>query len=61
MALTARGDFQLKQKAKKKIQESNNPVEKLRLQCLARGGSGILGLGRYDLQIRMVLLSRSHI
>ncbi|VUZ43423.1 unnamed protein product [Hymenolepis diminuta] len=46
MAITARGDYQLKLKAKQKIQSSTDPVEKLRLNCLARGGSGILGLGR---------------
>ena len=48
MALTSRGDYQLKLKAKRKAQESTNPIEKLRLQCLARGGSGILGLGRSE-------------
>ena len=48
MAITARGDYELKLKAKQKVQESTNPLEKLRLQCLARGGSGILGLGRLD-------------
>ncbi|CUT99606.1 calcyphosin protein [Echinococcus multilocularis] len=46
MALTSRGDYQLKLKAKKKVQETTSPLEKLRLQCLARGGTGILGLGR---------------
>ncbi|VDK24720.1 unnamed protein product [Taenia asiatica] len=46
MAITSRGDYQLKLKARKKIQETTSPLEKLRLQCLARGGSGILGLGR---------------
>ncbi|KAM3176520.1 hypothetical protein ACTXT7_006343 [Hymenolepis weldensis] len=46
LASGTRGDYQLKLKAKQKIQSSTDPVEKLRLNCLARGGSGILGLGR---------------
>ncbi|VDO08926.1 unnamed protein product [Rodentolepis nana] len=46
MAITARGDYQLKLKARQKIQSSKDPLERLRLACLARGGSGILGFGR---------------
>lgn len=46
MAGTARHDRQMQMNAKKKMQSTNDPVEKLRLQCLARGSAGIKGIGR---------------
>lgn len=46
MAGTARGDAYMQQQVKEKMKLATNPLEKLRLQCLARGSSGIKGLGR---------------
>jgi len=46
MAGTARGDAYMQQQVKEKMKSATNPLEKLRLQCLARGSSGIKGLGR---------------
>ena len=46
MAGTARHDRQMKQNAERKLTKESDPLEKLRLQCLARGSSGIKGLGR---------------
>lgn len=46
MAGTARHDYEMTMKAKKQLHTVKNPIEKLRLQCLARGSSGIKGLGR---------------
>jgi hypothetical protein len=47
MACTSRLNNELKQKAEKLKQTAKNPVELLRAHCLARGASGIKGLGRY--------------
>lgn len=46
MAGTARGDAYMQQNVKQKMKDATDPLEKLRLQCLARGSSGIKGLGR---------------
>ncbi|XP_056587781.1 calcyphosine-like b isoform X2 [Triplophysa dalaica] len=46
MAGTARHDREMAINAKKKLAECTDPIERLRLQCLARGPSGIKGLGR---------------
>ncbi|XP_072518456.1 calcyphosine-like b [Salminus brasiliensis] len=46
MAGTSRHDREMAINAKKQLSESSDPVERLRLQCLARGSSGIKGLGR---------------
>ncbi|KAL7058420.1 hypothetical protein AAHC03_017244 [Spirometra sp. Aus1] len=46
MAITERGNHDLQVKARRKADASKDPLEKLRLQCLSRGASGILGLGR---------------
>ncbi|NXG07975.1 CAPSL protein, partial [Sakesphorus luctuosus] len=43
---TARHDQDMATQAKRKLIETTDPVEKLRLQCLARGSAGIKGLGR---------------
>ena len=47
MAGTARHDREMAVKAQEKLKGASNPIEKLRLQCLARGSSGIKGLGRW--------------
>ncbi|XP_026794604.2 calcyphosine-like b isoform X2 [Pangasianodon hypophthalmus] len=46
MAGTSRHDREMAINAKKKLGECSDPVERLRLQCLSRGSSGIKGLGR---------------
>lgn len=47
MAATARHDREMKRKAAAKLNNKDtDPIERLRCQCLARGSSGILGLGR---------------
>ncbi|XP_060080714.1 calcyphosin-like protein isoform X2 [Ylistrum balloti] len=43
---TSRGERELQQKSKKALRSATDPVERLRLQCLSRGASGIKGLGR---------------
>lgn len=48
MAGTARHDREMAIQAKKKLTTATDPIERLRLQCLARGSAGIKGLGRYD-------------
>ena len=48
MAATQRGERELKKKAEAQLAKgTKDPLERLRLQCLARGASGIKGLGRY--------------
>jgi hypothetical protein len=47
MADTTRHEQELKQKAAHSIAKTTDPIEKLRLKCLARGASGIKGIGRY--------------
>ncbi|KAJ8287090.1 hypothetical protein GJAV_G00047540 [Gymnothorax javanicus] len=46
MAGTARHDREMAVNAKQKLGTCSDPLERLRLQCLARGSSGIKGLGR---------------
>ncbi|XP_041356962.1 calcyphosin-like protein isoform X1 [Gigantopelta aegis] len=46
MACTGRTNKELQMKAKKKLQSTADPVEKLRLACLSRGATGIKGLSR---------------
>ena len=46
MAATDRLEADLKEKSSRKINETSDPVEKLRLKCLARGANGIKGLAR---------------
>ncbi|XP_062290340.1 calcyphosine-like b [Scomber scombrus] len=46
MAGTSRHDREMAMKAKQQLSQSADPVERLRLQCLTRGSSGIKGLGR---------------
>ncbi|XP_035247242.1 calcyphosine-like b isoform X1 [Anguilla anguilla] len=46
MAGTSRHDREMAVNAKQKLSTCDDPVERLRLQCLARGSSGIKGLGR---------------
>ncbi|KAM3600383.1 uncharacterized protein V6R79_022637 [Siganus canaliculatus] len=46
MAGTSRHDRQMALEAGRRLQDCPDLVERLRLQCLARGSSGIKGLGR---------------
>ncbi|KAM7392268.1 hypothetical protein PAMA_007403 [Pampus argenteus] len=46
MAGTSRHDREMAMEAKRRLSHSSDPVERLRLQCLARGSSGIKGLSR---------------
>lgn len=44
----SRGESELINKCQRALDDGNekSPIEKLRLMCLARGASGIVGLGR---------------
>ncbi|XP_007111530.2 calcyphosin-like protein [Physeter macrocephalus] len=46
MAGTARHDREMAIQAKQKLTTATDPIERLRLQCLARGSADIKGLGR---------------
>uniref|UniRef100_A0A8D3A7D0 EF-hand domain-containing protein n=1 Tax=Scophthalmus maximus TaxID=52904 RepID=A0A8D3A7D0_SCOMX len=46
MAGTSRHDREMVMNAKRQLSACSDPVERLRLQCLTRGSSGIKGLGR---------------
>ncbi|XP_029693479.1 calcyphosine-like b isoform X2 [Takifugu rubripes] len=46
MAGTARHDREMATNAQRRLSECTDPVERLRLQCLLRGSSGIKGLSR---------------
>ncbi|XP_039401091.1 calcyphosin-like protein isoform X2 [Mauremys reevesii] len=43
---TARHDRDMADQAKRNLAKTTDPIERLRLQCLARGSAGIKGLGR---------------
>ncbi|XP_027734536.1 calcyphosin-like protein [Empidonax traillii] len=43
---TARHDRDMAIQAKRNLLEATDPIEKLRLQCLAKGSAGIKGLGK---------------
>uniref|UniRef100_A0A8C5TCK9 Calcyphosine like n=1 Tax=Malurus cyaneus samueli TaxID=2593467 RepID=A0A8C5TCK9_9PASS len=43
---TARHDRDMAIEAKRNLRKTTDPLEKLRLQCLAKGSAGIKGLGR---------------
>ncbi|NXY81233.1 CAPSL protein, partial [Alcedo cyanopectus] len=43
---TARHDREMAIQAKRNLSKATDPVERLRLQCLARGSAGIKGLCR---------------
>ena len=48
MACTERHEREMSQKANRALQQGvKDPIELLRLQCLARGAAGIKGLGRF--------------
>ncbi|XP_056369281.1 calcyphosin-like protein [Oenanthe melanoleuca] len=46
MSGTSRHDQEMMRKAKASLSKTTDPLEKLRLQCLAKGSAGIKGLGR---------------
>ena len=46
MAATHRQEEDMKRKCKEAMAKAKDPIEKLRLSCLARGASGIKGIGR---------------
>jgi len=46
MPATTRTETEMKQDAKKRLQQASDPVEKIRLQCLTRGCNGIKEFGR---------------
>lgn len=46
MSITGRNNQALKQKAEAALRVTQDPIETLRLQCLARGANGIQGIGR---------------
>ena len=48
MAATKRTTLEMQQKCKKAFQSEKDPLEKLRLACLARGANGIQGLSRLE-------------
>ena len=48
MAATHRHERELKMKCQKAARENTDPLELLRLKCLARGASGIKGIGRCE-------------
>ncbi len=52
MAATHRHEQELKAKCKKAAQTATDPLELLRIKCLARGASGIKGIGRYIYKAR---------
>lgn len=53
MALSPRSDAELSRKSGELMKKATDPVEKLRLACLARGAGGIRGLGR---SVQLVIL-----
>ncbi|MFX0618114.1 EF-hand domain-containing protein, partial [Escherichia coli] len=46
MSATSRQEEELMQKSARALASATEPIDKLRLLCLSRGASGILGLGR---------------
>lgn len=56
MAGTARHDREMAANAQRRLSETLDPVERLRLQCLIRGSSGIKALGRWGHQSSSMLL-----
>ena len=46
MALSVRAEQQLMRQAKQDLGKAKDVLESLRAQCLARGSTGIIGLGR---------------
>ena len=44
---STRNEEDMMANAKRRLAQVNDPVEKLRLMCLSRGVSGIMGMGKY--------------
>ena len=47
MAATSRGEQDMKRKCEEACKTTKDPLELLRLKCLARGASGIKSIARY--------------
>ena len=55
---THRQDDEMKRKCNDAAAKTSDPLEKLRLKCLARGSSGIKGLGRFVLYCTGLVIQR---
>lgn len=54
MAATHRHEEEMKKKCADSASKTTDPLERLRLKCLARGAAGIKGLGRSAATIIMI-------
>lgn len=57
MAATELHEQDMKKKCEREMNNTKDPIEKLRLKCLARGASGIKGLSRYVYELRHLQIS----